>query len=218
MRRWQIARERTPAGRAVAATVPETDEAPNIFRREGEFWCMAYGGKSSFLKHRKGFACIAHLLRQSGVDIHVMTLVATIEGMNASVAPSAQEDLKPGRGGDAGEVLDSQAIEEYKREAQDLRQEIDEAEANNDHERVARAKETLDAVTAQLEEAIGLGGRKRKAGSNEERARSNVTKLIGQALVAIERDNKDLAGVLRASIRTGTVCSYTPITPITWNF
>jgi hypothetical protein len=51
-----------------------------------------------------------------------------------------------------------------------------------------------------------------------ERARINVTRAIGAALKRIDEHHPALAGHLRATVRTGQVCTYTPDPrlPVTW--
>src|ERR1700722_9151483 len=68
------------AGSADRGTaVPSVDRAGNgVFRREGEFWTIAYRGKPFRLKDSKGLGYIAHLLRHPGVEFHVLDLVGGI--------------------------------------------------------------------------------------------------------------------------------------------
>ena len=63
--------------------------------------------------------------------------------------------------------------------------------------RVERARDELDAVTAALASAFGLGGRARKAGDPAERARSAVTWRIRSALSKVEAAHPALGAHLR---------------------
>ena len=56
-------------------------------------------------------------------------------------------------------MLDEQAKREYRRRADELREEIDEAGRWNDPERKERAETELDLLTRELSRAVGLGGR-----------------------------------------------------------
>ena len=51
-----------------------------IFRKEGEYWTVGYGGKSFRLKDTKGLGYLAHLLRHPAVEFHVLDLVGGIAG------------------------------------------------------------------------------------------------------------------------------------------
>jgi hypothetical protein len=49
------------------------------------------------------------------------------------------------------------------------------------------------------------------------RARKAVTARIGHAIDRVQLYHPDLAAYLRATIRTGTACTYQPARPIDWN-
>ena len=107
-------------------------------------------------------------------------------------------------------MLDEQAKREYRRRADELREEIDEAGRWNDPERKERAETELDLLTRELSRAVGLGGRDRRASSNAERARLCVTRAIRSAIGAISDQHEDLGRHLAGSARTGSYCRYAP--------
>ncbi len=63
---------------------------PNVFRREGEYWTLGYGGNVAHLKHSKGLGDIARLLTRPGEGVHVADLVGVAvpadDGERARVA------------------------------------------------------------------------------------------------------------------------------------
>jgi hypothetical protein len=180
---------------------------------------VTYGGKTSRLKDSKGLRYIGHLLRNPGNEIHVLDLVAQVEG-----APQEPSAAGAGGGldsiglGDAGEVLDAAAKAAYKRRLDDLQEELEEAQEFNDPERAARLQDERDALIQQLAGAVGLGGRDRKAVSAAERARVSVTKTIKDALKKIADNDEALGAHLISTIHTGTYCAYTPDprVPVDW--
>src|SRR5206468_176984 len=87
---------------------------------------------------------------------------------------------------------------------------LEEAEAASDHERAARARDEMDFLARELASAVGLGGRSRRAPSEAERARVNVTKGLKGALARIGEHSPSLGRHLATTIRTGTFCSYDP--------
>jgi non-specific serine/threonine protein kinase len=113
-------------------------------------------------------------------------------------------------GGDAGEMLDAEAKAAYRARIEELREELDEAERFHDVERVARAREELEFIGAELARAVGLGGRDRRAGNAAERARVNVTRAIRGAVKAIAEHDARLGHHLERSVRTGIFCAYQP--------
>ena len=93
---------------------------------------------------------------------------------------------------DAGPALDSRAKAEYRLRLEDLRAEIEEAEAFNDPERAARAREEMDFIAHELSAAVGLGGRDRPASSAAERARVNVTRALRREIRRIADEDARL--------------------------
>ena len=180
------------------------------FAREGEFWTIAYAGKTMRLRDVKGLRYIAFLLAAPGTDVHVLELVAAADGSSADGGNPVDDGLHSGRPADLGPVLDQQAREEYRARLEDLRSELEEARSFADDERAARIEEEIDTLVEELARAAGLGGRDRPQASTAERARVNVTKAIRTAIKLIDKQSPELAEHLTASIRTGRFCSYAP--------
>jgi hypothetical protein len=111
---------------------------------------------------------------------------------------------------DAGEVLDPQAKAAYKQRLQELQAELEEAQAFNDPGRAEKLREEIDFLTQELVQAVGLGGRARKAASPVERARVNVTRAIRTAITKITDSHPALGQYLAQTIKTGTFCTYIP--------
>ncbi len=210
--RW-IERVTSMRERAVAATGSEASAsasgagrhpASGTLRRNGDYWIVSDGATTAHLKDMKGLHCIRQLLLHPGQEFHVLDLIG--------------RELEPGRPRpaqnpevDAGlPVLDDEARSAYRRRLSELREELAEADAFNDSGRSERARGEIDAITAQLAAAVGLGGRGRVTGSAAERARSTVTHAITAALRNIRRSLPVLADELALRLTTGTFCVYTP--------
>lgn len=112
--------------------------------------------------------------------------------------------------GDGGALLDAAAKQAYKARLTELYQELAEAEAHHDPGRTERLHAELDALTEELQRAVGLGGRSRRASAPAERARVAVRQAIRRALAGIEASQPALARHLQQSVKTGTVCTYAP--------
>jgi tetratricopeptide (TPR) repeat protein len=204
-----------------------------VFRKEGEYWTVGYGGKSCRLKDTKGLGYLAHLLRHPAVEFHVLDLVGGIAGNRdddetgrlARGRPRGDDDLEQagihiGSLGDAGDMLDDQAKLAYRRRLSELREELDEAKELGNVERAERAEQEIDTLTKELSRAVGLGGRNRRAASASERARQSLTKTIKSVLERIAQSDPELGEILSRCVRTGTFCSYQPDPdfPIAWEF
>jgi len=208
-RRWI---DRVEAARNKPAPAPSPSRKPSsTLQRDGDFWIIAHNGKISRIRNIKGLGYIARLLGHPGERIHVIDLVNAIEGADASgnVAAVRADGLAVERGlGDAGEVLDAQALTEYRRRQSELRAELDAARRDNDPGRVESAEHELEMVSDALTGALGRGGRARRNLSHVERARSLVTKHLRTAIDLIRRNDPALASLLDRSIQTGTHCAY----------
>lgn len=192
-----------------------------VFRREGEFWTVAYAGQMFRLRDVKGLRYIATLLASPGRDVHVLELVAGGTGPAVDVRGArADLELVGSRLSDGGPLLDERAKTEYGRRLEQLDEELEEAGAWGDTERAARLEFEKDLLTRELGRALGLQGRDRTFSSPEERARVNVTKAIRTAVRLIGKQSPALAAHLQASIQTGRFCSYnTPgAAPPNWSF
>ena len=75
--------------------------AANLFRREGDYWTVAFDGQVSRVRDVKGLHHIARLLRDPDVDVPATELVAEIHHVKT---PRIAAVL-----GDAGELLDAKA-------------------------------------------------------------------------------------------------------------
>jgi CheY-like chemotaxis protein/class 3 adenylate cyclase len=193
-----------------AKTPATTPDDVRVFRREGEYWTLAFAGESFRLRDAKGLRYIAHLLGHPERAFHALDLVALARAEPGEPAPVSTGDL-PARGlGDAGPVLDAQAKSAYRSRLLDLWSQLPEAEANADAGRIDALRNEIDALSDQLAAAVGLGGRDRRVGSAAERGRVSVTRAISDAIKRVREHSPALARYLDAAIRTGTFCVYRP--------
>ncbi|HZB20412.1 MAG TPA: transcriptional regulator [Blastococcus sp.] len=187
----------------------ETD-APTvggIFRREGDYWTVVFGGSTVRVRDLQGMRYLGRLLAEPGREHHVLDLVASTGRGTSAVGA---DDL-PGSGlGDAGELLDASAKEAYRRRLAEIDEDIEEACSTGDDERAARADAERDFLVRELARAFGLGGRARRAGVASERARAGVTRALRQAIARIGDHHPELGEHLTRTVRTGTYCAYLP--------
>jgi tetratricopeptide (TPR) repeat protein len=201
--------ERTPAEH------PPPDA--HVFRKEGHFWTIAYAGALVRLKDTKGLQYLAHLLGHPGEECLALDLVTVCSGQSA-VGSEEQRRRRLMRTTHEP-ALDAQAKAEYRARLHELRDELEEAEGFNDLGRMEKVQAEMQLISAQLSAAVGLHGRDRKGGTTAERARLMVTKRVKDALKQIAATNPALGHHLRACIKTGYVCTYTPSPdqPVEWS-
>ena len=188
-----------PARRAAAQVTAESAAA--VFRREGDFWTIAYAGAVARLKDSKGLQYLAHLLRHPGHRFPALEL-ASLSTEAVGVARAGQRSRDP--------LLDAPARAAYRGRLDELRSELEEAERMHDLGRTARLREELEQVEAELAAGVGLGGRARANRSANERARWAVTKRIKSAIDRVRAAHPALGRHLATTITTGYVCAYLP--------
>src|SRR5829696_5790668 len=186
------------------------DEQPvaslNVFRREGDYWSVIFEGRTVRVHDLKGMRYLARLLADPGREYHVLDLVAAETGRGAQLESSqaAGSGLPRAALGDAGEILDAQAKDAYRRRLAEIDDDLEQARAIGDAARAAKADAERDFLVQELARAFGLGGRDRRAASASERARAAVTRAVRQAMTRIAEHHPPLGQHLDRTIRTGT--------------
>lgn len=177
---------------------PVTWPVANIFRREGGVWTLSFEHEVVRMPEMKGFHDIARLLAKPGCEI------SCIDMMGAAVKTEGLE------------VTDTRALKEYRGRLAELKEEIAEASAAGNVRKVEEAEQERETIMAELRAVSGLGGRVRRTGATQERARSAVTWRIRSAIKKIHTGHPRLGRHLENTIRTGTFCSYQPEKKTTW--
>ena len=212
-------RRSRPSSKAVAAA------QSGLFVCNGEYWTLGYNNADFSLKDIKGLGYIQRLLQHPGEEFHSLDLLngpgggAELESADkASLLGGAT--ISVGGLGDAGEMLDVKAKQEYQHRLVELREELEDLRERGDQSRVAKVESEIDFLAREIARAVGLGGRDRRAGSAAERARLNVTRAIKSALQKISEHSSQLGDLLDRSIRTGSFSCYlaNPRAPISWQF
>jgi hypothetical protein len=186
---------------ALPSPRPEARLGEGRLRREGDLWSVSLDGATVRLKQSKGLVYLARLLAEPGSEHFAIELAG-------GAAPF----------GDAGELLDTEARQAYRERLGELRGELEQAERDNDVGRSESCRLELEQLASQLAAAVGLGGRVRRAGDPNERARQSVTKAIGRTILKLAAADEQLGRHLSNTVRTGVTCRYEPDPgrPVTW--
>lgn len=186
-----------------------------LFRREGEYWTVVFGGRTSRFKDSKGLRWLRVLLAAPGREFHVLDLASDNA---AGLTPSPSRENMPVTRAGQDEVLDRRARAAYVRRIAELEDDIADADADNDAGRARRLTEERDFVVGELAAATGLGGRSRAFAGESERARVSVTRAVRLAIEKIAQADTALGQHLTTTVTTGTFVSYRPDprVPIVW--
>jgi predicted ATPase len=172
-------------------------------RPEGGVWHIAFNGTSVHVPDMKGLWHLRELVSRPRAPVLALSLIA---------APTEE----PIPVGDAGPMLDREALRQYRKRLADLDEELDDAEARHDVARHAKRSAEREALLKELARATGLGGKARRTGSPAEKARLNVTRTIRHAIACLSTALPELAAHLDESLATGVSCCYEPRTNIAW--
>jgi len=177
--------------------------ASATLRPEGGVWHVAFNGKSVHVPDMKGLWHLRELVSRPRTPVLALSLIA---------APT--DDPVPV--GDAGPMLDREALRQYRKRLTDLDEELDDAEAKHDVARHAKRNTEREALLKELARATGVGGKPRRTGSPAEKARLNVTRTIRHAVSYLSTAHPELAAHLDESLATGVSCCYEPRTNVAW--
>jgi tetratricopeptide (TPR) repeat protein len=212
------------AQRAHAEHHEAPDEQPassvNVFRRDGDYWSVIFDRRTVHVRDLKGMRYLARLLADPGREYHVLDLVAAETTRGARIDSGQTARPTHSALGDAGEILDEQARNAYRRRLTEIDDDIEQARATGDDQRAAQADTERGFLVRELARAFGLSGRGRRAASASERARAGVTRAVRQAIGRIGEHHPQLGEHLSRTIRTGTYCAYLPDprAPAEWTF
>ncbi|HET8930396.1 MAG TPA: hypothetical protein VFN21_07055 [Acidimicrobiales bacterium] len=192
---------------------------PNRFSCEGDTRIVSFGEITVLIHDLKGLRYLERLLGEPNREFHVLDLVAVERGSLPTTPRPTDPDTVTSDGGHAGFHLDATAREAYRRRLLDIDDDIDDATAMNDLERLRLAQDDRDFLIKELARAVGLDDRPRLAGATSERARTSVTRTLRYALARIAEQHRSLGEHLHQAIRTGTYCAYEPDPrlPIHWD-
>jgi len=182
---------------------PGLAAVPFTLTLEGDYFSIGHQGETFRLKDSLGLRYLARLVEVPGREIHVLELARERSGASD---PSELLDQ-----GDAGELLDPEARESYRRRLEDLEATLEEAESFGDAARADKARQEIEFLSRELGRAVGLSGKTRRAGAAAERARSAVQRRLKHALERIGAHSEPLAKFLERSLRTGNYCVFIPV-------
>ena len=209
-------------------TVASVDEPPNQFYKgRNGLWAVRYEGRQlEPIENVDGMFYLWVLLQHpdgkpvSCLELRSLLLPAPpprqenyYSNMSDEMLASEGLFVQVERG---QEVVDQQALREVQSRLRTYQLECDELEGANRTVETAQVREDQEKLQQWLNNALGLGGKRRRRSKRLENARTTVKSRIGLALKKIEAQDRGLFLHLVAHIDTGDACTYSPEHPIQW--
>ncbi len=185
-----------------AQTSPSQSEH-NQFRKLEDVWALSYAQKTVHVKDALGLRDLVQLIANPGMEIHVRVLAS---GENSEARSKSSET----------QILDPQAMREYRHRLSELLQAKKQAEQSGNEKSYLSIEQEEEYLLEELSKATGLSGRHRNFSSNDERARKSISSRIRGSIRRIKALHPELGRHLQQTISTGIYCSYTPAIDLHW--
>ena len=169
-------------------------------RRRGDVWHLEFDGAAAVVPHTKAWRTSPCSSRRAAAKCTCSTWWRPV------TAPA-----RPGTWSTGGRwARTGQRIAE-------LEEDLDEARAHHDPERVARLAQEHAALLVEVRGATGIGGSPRQFGNHPaERARKAVAARVRDAIHRIAVVLPAMAEHLEQAVRTGGSCRYRTDEGVTW--
>lgn len=191
------ARRTVPA--AAVAVSPASQRRVHLRPGASGIWWIGREGAVVAVRESKGLRYLRELLAHPGTDIAASDLSDVSVGNTPTVV------RQPGL-----DVTDRTALADYRRRLREIDAELEEVRAWSDPARAEGLTFEREALLDEVRRATGVGGRLRRTGGTDERARVAVRKAIAAAVERVSAVDAELGRILSDTVRTGSTCRYEP--------
>ena len=207
---------------APASTTP--GPKGNVFRNEGDTWMVCYEGETTRLRSTTGMPYLAHLLTHPHQEFLALELVRIVspppgDGATRMQKMGAAESAGAGftlEGAARQKIMDEKYMQDVKAEIQRLDEAVEEAEEAGNQEAVDYYREQRRKYMQSLVGTVGRAGLSRDFATHQQIAANTVSRTIRRTLDRMAKRHPALHVHLKNSLALGTVLSYKPDRPITW--
>ncbi|MDQ8184285.1 hypothetical protein [Pelagicoccus sp. SDUM812002] len=165
---------------------------------EGATWRFIFDGEEATVSDSKGIRFLAKLLSKPTENFSSFAL-ANPDAVQDSVEVS---DL---------ETTDRSSLRRYKERLLDIEEDLEEAMAFEREDEIERLEDERDSILKHLSEVSGVGGRSRLQGEKE-KARQSVSSNLKRIVASLPFGSAHL----KARLKTGYICTYTPDAGEVW--
>lgn len=184
----------------------EAETAPNRLIISGDSWLVRFdGGENLMVRHQKGFVYLAVLLEHPGEDISVLDLTKTLNENEGRSFLSG-----------TSEVIDVQALKEYRRRIEAIQTRIGDGDYDSAEEKAALEQEQIK-IRNEVRNAVTATGHLRKKNSHLDKPRQAVYRAIQRAIESLKSIGAEaMAEHFEKYIRTGNLLRYAPPEEMDW--
>lgn len=213
----------------VAPVVERVPEEPDyLFRKRGDVWEARFNGQDKIIINsvNKGAEYINYLLGHPNRHMQVFDIVGRRAVALCNTLHSGDEKYLAESDGfqitqgfplsDAGEIADADAIAQYRSRVTDLLSDVEDERAAGHSARVQELEEEMAQICQVIEEATGLGGRRRKGKDMRKNVRDAFRNAITRAIAKINEYDASLSEHLKEHVRCGSTPGYFPDRDIEW--
>ncbi len=199
-------------------SIENNDNQP-IFSKQIRTYEISYMGIIIHQPASKGLEQIAYLLINPHKLINSIQLMQMVQKADTDVestTESLNELSVQGICEDAfrsyvdGPMIDTQALDEYKKAVTRLTEQINEASEIGDTDKVEELKNEQEDILTHILKSTNHKRQSRAFNCSAEKARIAVNKNITGALKKIKKDHTELHQYLIDSLKLGNFCSYIP--------
>lgn len=210
-----------------APIIPPTPQPvpDNIFRRCGLGWEVRFRGRKPITLLPWIGARYIHYLLESpneprpAIDIvcgAAIDLCDRVIAEKHAIAEGLQSASNPILH-HLGDISDWESIKNYRIEGAELVRRLEQARRDNNNVLERECESDLAVITAKIGEAVGLGGKLKKAGDKRKNIRdafrNNVNRVIEKQIMDAD---PALATHLKCAIKFGNTPRYAPDAPLKW--
>jgi|TARA_B100000315_G_scaffold259748_1_gene317002 hypothetical protein len=207
------------------------------FSLSGNIWVITYADETIRLQDSLGLKYIHYLLLHPEKEIFALELKREInpvflfkdqdgyerlgnEEVSKLLIEGKLRSMPTGTSGAKEEILDDQAVKEYKDELKRLTIKLNDAEELSQDEEAEEIRKKIEILMKQLSAGHDHHGQPREFTDESEKARVSVSKAVRASLEKIKDDKTGLPALWRhfcSTLSAGISCSYKPEKPMPWN-
>jgi hypothetical protein len=221
--------DRSAASAELLSALPVTDSLYR-FRLFGEIWLVNFEQEFTLVVDDKGMGIIARLLAAPNKSITALALMNSDPRDKAAerhvvkpveFAVGDEDEPNAPAGGSDYDILDDDAVKEYRKRSEAITDELEQARENKDTQLITKLEAELKAIKGELDKAT-FRGRKRKLSSSAElKASGAIRKALDRTYAKLTKGNSPMLRLVSHLSKhiepQGVSYAYRPSPSLSWD-